>query len=74
MICVCVRVRVICVCMCDMCVCVCVCVCDMYVCVHVQGPSREPTADAMISAKGEMVEYQQGVLVYMYVCVWVGSI
>ena len=28
----------------------------------VQGPSGEPIVDAMISAKGEMMEYQQGVL------------
>ena len=28
----------------------------------VQGPSGEPTADAMISAEGEMMEYRRGVL------------
>ena len=28
----------------------------------VQGPSGEPTADALISAEGEMMEYRQGVL------------
>ena len=28
----------------------------------VHGPSGEPTADALISAEGEMMEYRQGVL------------
>jgi len=80
MVCVCVYmcVRVMCVCIRVMCVCVCACVCAcvyvICVCVRVQGPSGEPTVDAMISAKGEMVEYQQGVLVYMCVCVWGGGV